>query len=99
MEDGSDRNDQETNGTIMSKNATFDDVLAIVFGTLDSVYQLHGPERPEDENDPGNCINCEVPFPCKTEDLILEGLAHVQVAMDAASAAASLNAESEQPSS
>ena len=40
----------------MSKNATFDDVLAVVFGTLDSVYQLHGPERPDDEDDPGNCI-------------------------------------------
>lgn len=73
----------------MSQNASFDDVLAIVFGTLDSVYQLHAPERPEDEQDPGNCISCEgTAFPCKTEEVILEGLAHVQLAMEAAKEAA-----------
>lgn len=80
----------------MSKNPTFDDVLAIVFGTLDSVYQLHAPERPDDENDPGNCTHCNVAFPCQTEELILEGLAHVSVAMDAAKTAS--GEESEQPS-
>ena len=88
MEARSTRDAKKNDGTIMSKNATFDDVLAVVFGTLDSVYQLHGPERPDDEDDPGNCINCEVAFPCKTEEVILEGLAHVQVAMEAAAAAA-----------
>lgn len=82
----------------MSKNATFDDVLAYVFGVLDTVYQLHAPERPDDDNDPGNCLHCEVPFPCKTEEIILEGLAHINVTM-AAAKSASESAESEQPSS
>jgi hypothetical protein len=71
----------------MSKNPTFDDVLAYVFGTLDTVYQLHAPERPEDESDPGNCTHCNVAFPCPTEEIILEGLAHISVAMEAAAKA------------
>lgn len=66
----------------MSKNPTFDDVLAIVFGTLDTVYQLHAPENPESEDDPGNCKHCKVEFPCPTEEIILEGLAHVGIAME-----------------
>ena len=84
MENGSGRDDKKNDGTIVSKNATFDDVLSVVFGTLDSVYQIHAPERPEDDEDPGNCINCEVDFSCRTEEVILEGLAHIQVAMNAA---------------
>ena len=84
MENGSGRDDKKNDGTIVSKNATFDDVLSVVFGTLDSVYQIHTPERREDDEDPGNCINCEVDFPCRTEEVILEGLAHIQVAMNAA---------------
>jgi hypothetical protein len=83
----------------MSKNATFDDVLAYVFGTLDTVYQLHAPERPEDEDDPGNCTHCEVDFPCPTEEIILEGLAHINVIMNEARSSFSESAESEQPSS
>jgi len=86
----------ETNGRTMSKNATFDEVLAIVFGTLDTVYQLHGPEDPDNEDNPGNCKHCNVEFPCKTEEIIFEGLAHVSLAMEAAKNASS--AESEQPS-
>ena len=82
----------------MSKNPTFDDVLASIFVTLDSVYQLHAPERPEDESDPGNCVHCDVDFPCPTEDIILEGLANVNVLM-AKAKNASESAESEQPSS
>lgn len=81
----------------MSKNATFDEILAYVFGTLDTVYQLHAPEKPEDENDPGNCTHCNVAFPCQTEEIILEGLAHISLAMEAAKTA-SEHAESEQPS-
>jgi hypothetical protein len=81
----------------MSKNATFDEILAYVFGTLDTVYQLHAPEKPEDDNDPGNCIHCNVAFPCQTEEIILEGLAHISVAMEAARNS-SEPAESEQPS-
>lgn len=80
----------------MSQNATFDDVLAIVFGTLDTVYQLHAPEDPDSETDPGKCKHCDVAFPCPTEEIILEGLAHVSIAMEQAKA--SENAESEQPS-
>jgi len=91
MENGSVRDAKKNDGTIMSKNAGFDNVLSIVFGTLDSVHQLHAPERLEDDSDPGNCVNCEVAFPCKTEEVILEGLAHVQLAMDAAAEAASEN--------
>ena len=83
----------------MSQNATFDDVLAYVFGTLDTVYQLHAPERPDDEDDPGNCTHCNVEFPCQTEDIILEGLAHINLIMEEARNAAYENAESEQPSS
>ena len=76
----------------MSQNATFDDVLAIVFGTLDSVYQLHAPQDPDNEENPGNCITCDVEFPCRTEEVILEGLAHVQLAMEAAKEAATSGA-------
>lgn len=83
----------------MSKNPTFDDVLAYVFGTLDTVYQLHAPERPDDEDDPGNCVHCEVSFPCQTQDIILEGLANISVTMEAARLASGVPAESEQPSS
>lgn len=80
----------------MSQNATFDDVLAVVFGTLDTVYQLHAPEDPESENDPGMCKHCKVEFPCQTEEIILEGLAHVAIAIEQAKT--SSPAESEQPS-
>ena len=71
----------ETIGRTMSKNAAFDEILASIFVTLDGVYQLHSPERPEDENDPGNCVHCNVDFPCPTEDIILEGLANVSILM------------------
>lgn len=70
----------------MSQNATFDDVLAVVFGTLDTVYQLHAPEDPDSETDPGMCKHCNVEFPCETEQIILEGLAHVGIAMEQAKA-------------
>lgn len=83
----------------MSKNPAFDEILASVFVTIDSVYQLHAPERPEDESDPGNCVHCNIDFPCPTEDIILEGLANIQVLMDKARDSSSENAESEQPSS
>lgn len=68
----------------MSLNPTFDNVLALVFGTLDSVHQLHAPERPDDENDPGNCVHCEIAYPCETADLIFSGLAHISNTMQAA---------------
>jgi hypothetical protein len=67
----------------MSLNPTFDDVLALTFGTLDSVYALHAPEKPEDDNDPGKCLHCEVEFPCETADIIMNGLAHIANAMTA----------------
>ncbi len=74
----------ETDGRIMSQNATFGQVLPIVFRTLDTVYQLHAPEDPDNEDNPGNCKHCNVEFPCKTEEIIFEGLAHVSLAMEAA---------------
>jgi hypothetical protein len=67
----------------MSQNATFDDVLALTFGTLDAVYSLHAPENPDDETDPGNCKHCAVDFPCETADIIMNGLAHIANAMTA----------------
>jgi len=78
-------NDAETNrtGITMSLNPTFDDVLALTFGTLDAVYALHAPEKPEDDNDPGNCVHCAVEFPCQTADIIMNGLAHIANAMTA----------------
>jgi hypothetical protein len=101
MEEGPSRTNEKTNRTgleTMSQNATFDDVLAVVFGTLDTVYQLHAPEDPESENDPGMCKHCKVEFPCQTEEIILEGLAHVAIAMEQAKTSESSSAESEQPS-
>ena len=86
----------------MSLNPTFDDVLALTFGTLDAVYSLHAPEKPEDENDPGNCVHCVVDFPCETADIIMNGLAHIGNAMTAAKsgeATSSETSEAEQPSS
>lgn len=85
----------------MSKNPTFDDVLSHVFLTLDTVYQLHAPERPDDEKDAGNCISCGVEFPCTTEEAILEGLAQISLIMEEAKKTSSSDspAESEQPSS
>lgn len=68
----------------MSKNPTFDDVLSHVFLTLDTVFQLHGPERPEDDEDAGNCVSCGVLFPCTTEETILEGLAEISLLMQKA---------------
>lgn len=53
----------------MSKNPTFDDVLAYVFGTLDSVYQLHAPEKPDDENDPGTALTAMCLFPARQRSL------------------------------
>ena len=67
----------------MSLNPTFDDVLALTFGTLDTVYSLHAPENPDDENDPGNCKHCAIDFPCETADLIMNGLAHIANTMTA----------------
>jgi hypothetical protein len=67
----------------MSLNPTFDDVLALTFGTLDAVYSLHAPENPDDETDPGNCKHCAVDFPCETADIIMNGLAHIANAMTA----------------
>lgn len=80
----------------MSQNPTFDNILAVVFSTLDDVYRLHIPENPEAENDPGNCTHCEVEFPCQTQDIIMTGMADAQrllVAVKNVSAE-----ESEQPS-
>jgi hypothetical protein len=68
----------------MSLNPTFDDVLALTFGTLDAVYSLHAPEKPEDDNDPGNCTHCAKEFPCETADIIMNGLAHIANAITAA---------------
>lgn len=68
--------------------------LMIVLRTLDNVYALHTPERPEDEDDPGICMECRVDFPCITQDLILEGLADASVVMKNA-----FGVESQQPSS
>jgi hypothetical protein len=86
----------------MSLNPTFDDVLALTFGTLDAVYSLHAPENPDDENDPGNCKHCAVDFPCETADIIMNGLAHIANAMtavkEAEEAKTSEPAGSEQPS-
>ena len=83
----------------MSKNPTFDDVIAHVFKTLDVVYQLHAPENPEDE-DGSNCLQCDVEFPCATQEVILGGLADISLVMEAAAKTSSnLPAESEQPSS
>lgn len=82
----------------MSKNPTFDDVLARVFMTLDTVYQLHAPENTETD-EPSDCISCGVPFPCETEGAILEGLAEINLIMQAAKTSSDLPAESEQPSS
>jgi hypothetical protein len=73
----------------MSLNPTFDDVLALTFGTLDAVYALHAPEKPEDDNDPGKCLHCEVEFPCETADIIMNGLAHIANAMTAVKEATS----------
>ena len=67
----------------MSLNPTFDDVLALTFGTLDAVYAIHAPEKPEDDNDPGNCVHCAVEFPCDTAEVIMNGLAHIANAMTA----------------
>ena len=67
----------------MSLNPTFDDVLALTFGTLDGIYALHAPENPHDDNDPGNCKHCAVAFPCETADIIMNGLAHIANAMTA----------------
>jgi hypothetical protein len=67
----------------MSLNPTFDDVLALTFGTLDAVYSLHAPEKPEDEDDPGNCVHCAVAFPCESAEIIMNGLAHIANAMTA----------------
>jgi hypothetical protein len=85
MEHRSKINDAETNrtGITMSLNPTFDDVLALTFGTLDAVYAIHAPEKPDDDNDPGNCVHCEVEFPCDTADTIMNGLAHIANAMTA----------------
>jgi hypothetical protein len=85
MEQRSTSNDTKIIGTgiIMSLNPTFDDVLALTFGTLDAVYSIHAPEKPEDDNDPGNCVHCEVAFPCDTADTIMNGLAHIANAMTA----------------
>lgn len=86
----------------MSLNPTFDDVLALTFGTLDAVYSLHAPENPDDEVDPGNCKHCAVDFPCETADIIMNGLAHIANAMtavkEAEATSESSSAESEQPS-
>ena len=61
----------------MSKNPTFDDVLARVFMTLDTVYQLHAPEDTE-SGEASDCISCGVAFPCETEGAILElSLIHI----------------------
>lgn len=67
----------------MSLNPTFDDVLGYVFKTLDTVYQLHAPEDPENE-DASNCVQCGVKFPCPTEEAILGGLAEISLVMEAA---------------
>jgi hypothetical protein len=85
MEHRSKINDTETNrtGITMSLNPTFDDVLALTFGTLDAVYSLHAPEKPEDEDDPGNCVHCAVAFPCESAEIIMNGLAHIANAMTA----------------
>ena len=85
MESRSSSNTKETirTGIAMSLNPTFDDVLALTFGTLDAVYAIHAPEKPEDDNDPGNCVHCEVEFPCDTADTIMNGLAHIANAMTA----------------
>lgn len=85
MEHRSKINDTETNwtGITMSLNPTFDDVLALTFGTLDAVYSLHAPEKPEDEDDPGNCVHCVVAFPCESAEIIMNGLAHIANAMTA----------------
>ena len=85
MEHRSKTNDRKINrtGITMSLNPTFDDVLALTFGTLDAVYAIHAPEKPEDDNDPGNCVHCEVEFPCDTADTIMNGLAHIANAMTA----------------
>lgn len=64
----------------MSLNPKFDEVLALVFGTLDRVHQIHEPED-EDGDYPGNCTNCGVAFPCETQDAIMNGLAHIKIAM------------------
>jgi hypothetical protein len=61
----------------MSLNPTFDDVLGTVFKTLDLIYQLHGPETPENEEDPGNCVSCTTPFPCETADILMAGITAV----------------------
>jgi hypothetical protein len=85
MEQRSKINDRKTNrtGIVMSLNPTFDDVLALTFGTLDAVYSLHAPEKPEDEDDPGNCVHCAVAFPCESAEIIMNGLAHIANAMTA----------------
>ena len=80
----------------MSLNPTFDDVLALTFGTLDTVYALHAPEKPEDDNDPGNCKHCAVAFPCETADLIMNGLAHIANTMTAVKEAESISDASQQ---
>lgn len=87
----------------MSLNPTFDDVLALTFGTLDAVYSLHAPEKPDDENDPGNCVHCLVEFPCQSAEIIMNGLAHIGNAMTVAKqneeVTSSEPSEAEQPSS
>jgi hypothetical protein len=80
----------------MSLNPTFDDVLALTFGTLDAVYSIHAPEKPEDDNDPGNCVHCEVAFPCDTADTIMNGLAHIANAMTAVKEAEATSSSSPQ---
>jgi hypothetical protein len=98
MEQRSTSNDTEIIGTgiIMSLNPTFDDVLALTFGTLDAVYSIHAPEKPEDDNDPGNCVHCEVAFPCDTADTIMNGLAHIANAMTAVKEAEATSSSSPQ---
>ena len=65
----------------MSLNPTFDDVLGTVFKTLDLIYQLHAPETPDDEENPGNCVSCTVPFPCESADILMAGITAVSEIM------------------
>ena len=80
----------------MSQNPTFDNILAVVFTTLDDVYRLHIPENPEAEGDPGKCTHCDVDFPCQTQDIIMNGMADAQQLLQAIRASES--SVSEQPS-
>lgn len=65
----------------MSLNPTFDDVLGTVFKTLDLIYQLHAPETPDNEEEPGNCVSCTIPFPCETADILMAGITAVSEVM------------------